>query len=81
MATRTWRSEGLTFNRPGRRAGNRIVDEMIAEAATHSAVPHLRCSSDAQSYPGLTAGPNIYRSFGPNQVLHPIVTIKRDIHK
>jgi hypothetical protein len=32
-----------------------------------------------QSYPGLTAGPINYRSFGPNRVLHPIVTIKRDI--
>jgi hypothetical protein len=33
-----------------------------------------------QGYPGLPTGPTDYRSFGPNQVLHPIVTIKRDIH-
>jgi hypothetical protein len=46
IVTQTWRPERLTVNRPGRQAGKRFVAEMSAEDAAHTAVPHLRRSSE-----------------------------------
>ena len=66
------RAEGAKDSRPGRQAGRRYSAKMSAEGAELKRIKlelalyrtfgaHLT----ATCYPGLTAGPTFYRSFGP----------------